>query len=107
MVVGDVALQPDLVVWVTNASALGPVRRIAELSAASTRPFPILALQIDGLDDVLATPRVLAGQLSPADTQAVFRWISLNAEALVAYWEGQIDTVRLIYRLKPLSGQQA
>lgn len=53
---------------------------------------------------VRPTPRVLAGRLSPPDTQAVFAWIALNAEALVAYWDGQIDTVRLIYRLKPISG---
>jgi hypothetical protein len=56
---------------------------------------------------VRPTPRVLAGQLSPADTQAVFEWISLNADALVAYWEGQIDTARLIYRLKPISGRSS
>ncbi|MGE0259124.1 MAG: hypothetical protein AB7H71_07495 [Alphaproteobacteria bacterium] len=54
---------------------------------------------------VRPTPRVLAGQLPSSDAQAVFAWISLNAEALVAYWEGQIDTARLIHRLKPLSGQ--
>ena len=27
--------------------------------------------------------------------QAVIRWISLNTDALVAYWEGQIDTAEL------------
>ena len=54
---------------------------------------------------VRPTPRLVAGQLSPADAQAVFAWISLNADALVAYWDGQIDTARLIYRLKPISGQ--
>jgi iron complex transport system permease protein len=58
-----VGLQPDLVVWVTNASAVAPVRRIAELSRTSKRPFPVLALQIDTLADVLATPRVLADAL--------------------------------------------
>ena len=52
---------------------------------------------------VRPAPRVLAGQLSPADAQAVFQWISLNADALIAYWEGQIDTARLIYRLRPIS----
>ena len=51
---------------------------------------------------VRPAPRIVAGQLSPADAQAVFQWISLNAEGLIAYWEGQIDTARLIYRLKPI-----
>ncbi len=52
---------------------------------------------------VRPAPRILAGQLSAADAQAVFQWISLNSEALVAYWDGQIDTARLIYRLKPIN----
>ena len=54
---------------------------------------------------VRPTPRVLAGQLSPADEQAVFQWVSLNAGALVAYWEGRIDTARMIHALKPLPPQ--
>jgi len=58
-----VGLSPDLVLWVTNGSASGAVRRITELSAASRRPFPVLALQIDTLADVLATPRVVGEAL--------------------------------------------
>jgi len=55
---------------------------------------------------VRPTPCVIAGQLSPAGAQAVFRWISLNTDALVAYWEGQIDTAGLCQMLKPLPAQQ-
>src|SRR6266566_4000298 len=44
---------------------------------------------------VAPTPHVIAGQLSPADTQAVFDWIALNTEVLVANWAGQIDTARM------------
>jgi hypothetical protein len=51
---------------------------------------------------VRPTPCVIAGQLSPAGAQAVFRWISLNTDALVAYWEGQIDAEELCQMLKPL-----
>ena len=47
-------------------------------------------------------PRLIAGQLSPVDAQAVFRWVALNSDVLVAYWEGQIDTARMIHALKPL-----
>lgn len=54
---------------------------------------------------VRPAPRILAGQLAAADTQAVSQWISLNLDALVAYWDGQIDTARLIYRLKPIPAQ--
>jgi hypothetical protein len=51
---------------------------------------------------VRPAPRVIAGQLSPADTQAVFQWVVLNTGVLVAYWDGQIDTARMIQGLKPL-----
>jgi hypothetical protein len=48
----------------------------------------------------------VAGLLSHAGAQAVFRWISLNMDALVAYWEGQIDTAEVCQMLKPLPVQQ-
>jgi hypothetical protein len=51
---------------------------------------------------VRPTPRVITGQLSPADAQAVVQWIELNTEALVAYWDGRIDTARMIHQLKSL-----
>ncbi|HXO92033.1 MAG TPA: hypothetical protein VN849_14705 [Stellaceae bacterium] len=51
---------------------------------------------------VRPVPRLIAGRLSPDDEQAVFQWLSLNAPALVAYWEGQIDTVQLGQMLQPI-----
>ncbi len=51
---------------------------------------------------VRPAPHVIAGQLAAADAQAVFQWISLNADALLAYWDGRIDTARLIHALQPL-----
>lgn len=47
--------------------------------------------------------RVITGRLSPADTQAVFEWVTLNTDALLAYWDGRIDTARIIQALKSLS----
>ena len=52
---------------------------------------------------VRPAPHTIAGRLSPEDQRAVFEWISINADALVAYWEGQIDTIDLGERLKPIS----
>jgi len=54
---------------------------------------------------VRPTLRVVAGQLSPADAQAVFQWIALNRDPLVDYWNGQIDTARLVQALRALSAQ--
>jgi hypothetical protein len=51
---------------------------------------------------VRPTPRVIIGQLSPIDAQAVFQWITLNTDPLVEYWEGRIDTARVIQALKPV-----
>jgi hypothetical protein len=53
---------------------------------------------------VRPTPRLIAGQLSAADMQAVSEWIGLNEAALVAYWEYQISTAGLMQRLRRLPG---
>src|SRR5690242_11963858 len=44
------------------------------------------------------------GRLSPEDERLVFDWIAINTAALIAYWEGQIDTIDLGERLKPIPG---
>jgi hypothetical protein len=51
---------------------------------------------------VRPSPRMIAGRLSSADERAVFQWVLLNVDALVAYWDGQIDTIQLGHLLKPL-----
>ena len=51
---------------------------------------------------VRPTPRVVEGHLSTADERAVFTWIVLNAASLIAYWDGNIDTVQLAHALRPL-----
>ena len=48
-------------------------------------------------------PRLMAGNLSPPDLQAVSRWVTLNADPIVAYWDGIIDTSELMQRLRPLN----
>jgi hypothetical protein len=32
----------------------------------------------------------------------VFVWVALNADALVEYWEGRVDTIQLGQALKPI-----
>jgi hypothetical protein len=59
------------------------------------------------LDDVAVvavrpTPRVVVGRLSSEDTRAVAAWISLNTDTIVAYWDGDIDTMQLAQALVPL-----
>ena len=51
---------------------------------------------------VRPSPRIIAGRLAADDERAVFRWVALNEPALVAYWDGQIDTIQLGHLLKSL-----
>ncbi len=52
-----VALRPDLVVWLTDGSALAPVQRIAQLG------IPVLAVPVIGVADVIAATRAIAAAL--------------------------------------------
>jgi hypothetical protein len=54
---------------------------------------------------VRPTPHVAAGHLSPDDQRAVFEWVLLNTAALVAYWEGGIDTIELGQQLKRMASR--
>ncbi len=51
---------------------------------------------------VRPSPPIIAGRLSQDDERAVFHWVLLNEAALVAYWDGQIDTIQLGSRLRRL-----
>ncbi|HEX3523794.1 MAG TPA: hypothetical protein VHT52_17105 [Stellaceae bacterium] len=55
---------------------------------------------------VRPTPHVITGQFSSSDEQAIFEWVALNADALVEYWEGRIDTIQLGQALKRLPSSQ-
>jgi len=51
---------------------------------------------------VRPAPRVVAGRLSSEDRRAVADWIQLNYDAIVAYWDAQLDTGQFLERLKVL-----
>ena len=53
------------------------------------------------------SPHVIEGRLASDDERVVFEWVALNADALIAYWDGQIDTVQLGQLLKPLPSTSA
>jgi iron complex transport system substrate-binding protein len=59
-----IALDPDLVLWVTDGGALPAVRRLADVARASRGgPFPILAVPVVSVADVLATARLVGAAL--------------------------------------------
>ena len=40
-------------------------------------------------------PASIAGHLASTDAEALFQWVALNRDPLVAYWEGRIGTIEL------------
>jgi hypothetical protein len=46
--------------------------------------------------------RVVEGSMKPADLQLLSRWIELNRETIVQYWNEEIDTSDVIAALRPV-----
>jgi hypothetical protein len=66
--------------------------------AAGPKALPFVAA-VSVRDDV----RVLDGALSNADLELMRRWIDLNRDVIVGYWERTIeDTADALAALKPL-----
>ena len=52
---------------------------------------------------IQAAPGVLKGQLAPRDCAAVTRWIGLNHDAPIGYWDGEHSTVEFVRRMQRLT----
>ena len=51
---------------------------------------------------VRPAPRVVAGRLAPEDRRLVADWVRLNFEAIIDYWDNELDTGQFLERLKVL-----
>lgn len=51
---------------------------------------------------VRPVPEVLHGRLAGADTAEVIRWIELNRDVIVDYWNGSASTLEMAARLRSL-----
>lgn len=87
-----------MTVWV---SPRGNARHDLRIKANMT-PGNQMDMANTAVIGVRPVPHVIAGRLSATDEAKVFRWVQLNTAALVAYWEGQIDTVQLGQLLEPI-----
>jgi hypothetical protein len=47
-------------------------------------------------------PDLVHGTLAPADLAAVRAWVALNTASLLDYWDGAIDTLEFVQRLRPI-----
>jgi hypothetical protein len=91
-----------MVVWVSERGHARHDVRVKVNQSHGTRMLPGNLAMVA----VRPAPRLVAGNLSPADLGAVSEWIGLNEAVLVDYWEYRIGTSQLIQQLRrfPASG---
>jgi len=84
------------VVWI---SPRGNARHDARIKIASTsRATDFIASVAIGPE-----PRLAAGQLVPEHLALAVRWITLNREVLLGYWDGTIQRTKDVFdQLRPL-----
>ena len=85
-------------VWVSPRGQAGHDVRVK----VSLQPGNRMDLHDTAVVGVRPEPAVLHGELPAALADLVFRWIELNAPVLVAYWNGEIDTVELVGGLQKI-----
>lgn len=84
-----------MTVWV---SPRGHARHAARVKVNATHGrrmdldnAPVMAIR--------PAPRLIEGELAADDQAAATQWIAANADALIDYWDGKIDTAEFIGRL--------
>jgi hypothetical protein len=48
------------------------------------------------------SPQVIGGSLASSDLKSVTRYIEVNREVLLEFWNGEIDTIELAQRLQSI-----
>jgi len=99
-----------MVVWASERGHARHEVRIKVNQSHGTRMLPGNLAVVA----VRPAPRLVAGNLSPADLNAVSDWIRLNEATLLDYWEYRISTAQFIHSCvgcrqaeRVLSGQAA
>ena len=87
-----------MVIWVGPSYGARHDARIEVMQAHGSRMDPGNLAVVS----VRPVPRIVAGQLSVADFQAVVRWIALNEKAIIDHWNGLTDGVQLAKALRPI-----
>jgi len=50
------------------------------------------------------TVHVVAGQMSPSDLDLLRKWVALNHDVLVRYWDGDIEYTEDAIAIRPIAG---
>ncbi len=87
-----------MTVWVSPRGGARHDARVKVSTQGGDRMVPEAAAVVA----IRPAPRLLEGRLAADDLAAVSRWIVLNEDALIALWDGEIDTMELAQRLRKL-----
>lgn len=84
------------VIWISHrGGARHDVRvKVAPNAKAMTKGLASVAVRPD--------VRVVKGAIGPQEFNLLRRWIDQNREALISYWDGEIDTEDVLALLKPV-----
>ena len=83
-------------VW---ASPRGHARHDARVKV-SANPGNRMDLDETAIVAVRPQPALVHGDLPKETLDAVFHWVELNSAALIDFWDGAIDTVEFVGRLR-------
>ena len=85
-----------MTVWVSNRSRARHDARVKVCRIRGDR------MDIDDTAVVGIRPRptLIEGPLDSVDLKIVQKWITLNADTLIGYWDGTIDAVDMVQALK-------
>lgn len=89
-----------MVVWISERGRSRHAARmkVSLVHGRKAHPDQMCSVSVRPIVDVVA-----GLGLTPSDLAAVRRWIELNAEVVLAYWNGDLLTDEAIARLKPLA----
>jgi hypothetical protein len=89
-----------MVVWISERGGPRHDARVKVSLVHGRRARPDHTASVSIRPDV----RVVAGPaLDTRDLELVRRWVELNRDALLAYWEGDLLTDEVIAKLKPVA----
>ena len=98
----------DIRVKVSSVSAHNGTRRQRFLVSAGMPPRPVRAPGPRALPLEMASIairpeiRVVEGSLSGGDLALLSKWIEMNRDVLLRYWEGDIDTKDAVEAIQPI-----
>ena len=74
------------VVWMSYRGGAQPDVRVKVSAGPKALPSEMASVAIR------PNVRLVEGEMSPSDLALLAKWVELNREVLLKYWEGEIDT---------------